>query len=80
MSKEYTEELNRESALENGRDLAFPFSTRYEHHKGLTKREYMASQIMSGLVSGGNDIDYSVELAVQAVDKLLIRLHKNSKI
>ena len=80
MSKEYTEELNRESALENGRDLAFPFSTSYEHHEGLTKREYMASQIMAALVSRGNDIDYSAELAVQSVDKLLIRLNKNSKI
>ena len=80
MSKEYMEELNREAALENGNDLAFPLSTNYEHNEGLTKREYMASQIMAALISRGNDIDYSVEFTVQAVDKLLIGLHKNSRI
>lgn len=80
MNKEYMEELNREAALENGNDLAFPFSINHEYYEGLTKREYIASQIMAALISRGNDIDYSVEFTVKAVDKLLIGLHKNSRI
>ena len=77
MTKEEADELNLESARDNGNELAFPFISNYEHHEGLTKREYMATQLMTGLLSHGHDTRTAVEYSVKAVDLLLIELNKN---
>ena len=39
----------------------------------------MVTQILSGLLSNGHDVDSAVEHAMVAVDKLLIALHTNKK-
>ena len=67
--------MNEERALENGNNSAFP--NQYDY--GMAKREYMATQIMVGLLSHGQDVNTAVEYSVVAVDKLLIALHINEK-
>jgi hypothetical protein len=71
------EKANEERALERGNQLAFPHVG--FNHNGLSKREWMATQIMCGLLSGGCPVNYAVEQTVDAVDKLLIALHTNKK-
>ena len=77
MTPEKAKEMNEERAMENGESLAFPFISNYEHHQGLTKREWMAAQIMSGLLSYGHDTRTAVGYSVNAVDELLIELGKS---
>lgn len=79
MTPEEAEKLNLESAKNNGNDSAFPNKDAYGFlHYGLTKREYMAIQLMSGLLSDGETSPNSAaEHAVVAVDLLLIELNKN---
>lgn len=77
MTKEEADKLNLESARDNGNELAFPFIFNYEYHEGLTKREYMATKLMTGLLSHGHDTRTAVEYSVKAVDLLLIELNKN---
>lgn len=78
MTPEETEKLNLESAKDNGNDSAFPNKDAYGFlHYGLTKREYMATQLMVGLLSHGHDTRTAVEYSVEAVDLLLIELNKN---
>jgi hypothetical protein len=74
MTNEEAQELNKNSALDNGRKLAFPNDNLSPFHEGLTKREYMATQLLSGLLSQ-NTVD--VKLAVDMTDKLLIELSRN---
>lgn len=76
MTPEKANEMNEERALENGTTLAFPLNTGYTQYRGLTKREYMATQIMVGLLSHGQDVNTAVEYSVVAVDRLLIELSK----
>lgn len=76
MTPEKANEMNEERALENGNELAYPLATGQPHHRGLTKREYMATQIMVGLLSHGQDVNTAVEYSVVAVDRLLIELSK----
>lgn len=77
MTPEKANKMNEERALEKGRDLAFPLLTSSGYpHNGMSKREYIATQIMSGLLSHGHDVDSAVEHSVVAVDKLLIELSK----
>lgn len=79
MTSDKANEMNKEKALDNGYEQAFPLSTGtgYPHH-GLTKREYIATQIMIGLLSDGYGVDSSIEQSIIAVDKLLIALHINT--
>lgn len=76
MTPEKANELNREHAKENGNQLAFPIDESIPHHRGLTKREYMATQLMVGLLSNGYGVDSSIEQSIIAVDKLLIKLNE----
>ncbi len=80
MTKEEADKLNLEAAKDNGNALAFPTKDAFGfYHYGLTKREYMATQLMSGLLSDGKTFDMGeiAEHAVVAVDLLLIELNKN---
>jgi len=77
MTKEEVDKLNLESALENGNQLVFPIDSSIPHHYGLTKREYMATQLMSGAMSGHCSPEEAMERAIRGVDLLLIELNKN---
>ena len=78
MTPEEADKLNLEAAKDNGNDSAFPNKDAYGFfHYGLTKREYMATQLMSGLLSHGHDTRTAVEYSVKAVDLLLVELNKN---
>jgi hypothetical protein len=77
MTQEQADELNREQVMGVGKQLAFPLSTGSGYPSvGMTKREYMATQIMSGLLSGGYDVNGAVEKSIIGVDKLLIELNR----
>ena len=79
MTPEKANEINEERAIQNGESLAFPFISKYENHEGLTKREWMATQIMIGLLSHGHDTRTAVEYSIDAVDELLIELGKSKR-
>ena len=77
MTQEDANNLNKEQAMEVGRQLAFPLHTGSGYpNTGMTKREYMATQIMSGLLSSGYDVNGAVEKSIIGVDKLLIELNR----
>ena len=77
MTQEDANNLNKEQAMEVGRQLAFPLSTGSGYpNLGLTKREYMATQIMSGLISNGYSPEDAAERAIRGVDLLLTQLNK----
>ena len=78
MTPEKAKEMNVERVLENGNHLAFPIDSSMPYHNGLTKREYMATQLMAGLLAQGIGIDVAADCSVKAVDNLLIALHVNS--
>ena len=75
MTKEDVDKLNLEKAKENGNLPMNPVVSNF-YHNGLTKREYMATQLMVGLLSHGHDTRTAVEYSVKAVDLLLIELNK----
>jgi hypothetical protein len=75
MTKEDADKLNLEKAKENGNLPMNPVVSNF-YHNGLTKREYMATQLMVGLLSHGHDTRTAVEYSVKAVDLLLIELNK----
>lgn len=75
MTKEDADKLNLEKAKENGNLPMNPVVSNF-YHNGLTKREYMATQLMVGLLSYGHDTRTAVEYSVKAVDLLLIELNK----
>ena len=77
MTKEEADKLNLEAAKDNGNALAFPNKDAWGHyHLGLSKREFIATQIMSSLLSKHDTIT-AVKLSVEAVDLLLVELNKN---
>ena len=77
MTQEDANNLNKEQAMEVGRQLAFPLHTGSGYPStGITKREYMATQIMSGLITNGYSPEDAVERAIRGVDLLLIQLNK----
>ena len=77
MTQDDANKLNREQAMEEGRQLAFPLHTGSgNNNTGLTKREYMATQLMVGLLSNGHNKEIAAGLAVQATELLLIALNK----
>ena len=77
MTQEDANNLNKEQAMEVGKQLAFPLSTGSGYpNTGMTKREYMATQIMSGLITNGYSPEDAAERAIRGVDLLLIQLNK----
>jgi hypothetical protein len=77
MTQEDANNLNKEQAMEVGRQLAFPLHTGSGYpNTGMTKREYMATQIMSGLITNGYSPEDAAERAIRGVDLLLIQLNK----
>lgn len=77
MTKEDADKLNLESVKDNGNALAFPNKDAFGfYHNGLTKREYMATQLAVGLLSYGHDSKTAVEYAVLTTDLLLVELNK----
>ena len=77
MTQEDATKLNKEQAREEGRELAFPLHTGSGYPStGMTKREYMATQLMVGLLSHGHTKETSAVYAVQATELLLIELNK----
>jgi hypothetical protein len=80
MTNEQSDYLNLEAAKNNGKQLAFPLSTGSGYPStGMTKREYMATQLMAASLADGHMIDVAVDRSVEAVDKLLIALLINEK-
>lgn len=76
MTKEDADKLNLEKAKENGNLPMNPVVSNF-YHNGLTKREYMATQLMAGILSDGVvDIYSAVGQAIHATDLLLIELNK----
>jgi len=77
MTQEDANKLNKEQAMEEGRQLAFPLSTGSGYPNiGMTKKEYMATQLMVGLLSNGHNKEIAAGLAVQGTELLLIELNK----
>ena len=80
MTSEKANEMNEERALENGNDSAFPNKDAYGFlHYGLSKREWMSTQLMAGMLAQGIGSDVAADCSVRAVDNLLIALHINQK-
>jgi hypothetical protein len=77
MTEEEVNKKNEERALENGSALAYPLNTSYTFHRGMTKREYMATQLMSGFLTQGYTSDVAADRSIKAVDDLLIALYVN---
>ena len=78
MTPEEADKLNLESAKDNGNDSTFPNKDAVGYlHYGLTKREYMATQLMSGAMSGHCSPEEAMGRAIRGVDLLLIELNKN---
>ena len=79
MTPEKAKEMNVERSIENGNQLAFPIDASIPYHNGLTKREYMATQLMAGLLAHGYSWDVAADRSIKAVDDLLIALYVNQK-
>jgi len=77
MTSEKANEMNEERALENGNQLAFPIHVDFPYHNGLTKREYIATQLLSGAIShSAMENESMVHEVIRITDKLLIELKK----
>lgn len=77
MTQEEANNLNKEQAMEVGRQFAFPLFTGSGYPtNGLTKREYMATQVFSGLITSGYSPEDAAERAIKGVDSLLTQLNK----
>ena len=77
MTPEKANEMNEERVLENGNDSAFPNQdTRGFLHYGLTKREYIATQLMAAAMAGHCSPEEALDRAIKGVDLLLIELNK----
>ena len=76
MTPEQANELNRDYAKENGNQLAFPIDRTLPFHPGLTKREWMATQLMAGMLAQGIGSDIAAHSAITATDRLLMQLNE----
>lgn len=77
MTPEKANEMNEERALENGNDSTFPNQdTRGFLHYGLTKREYIATQLMAAAMASHCSPKEALDRAIKGVDLLLIELNK----
>ena len=75
MNQERANELNLEKAKENGNLPMNPVVNNF-YHNGLTKREYMATQLMAAAMTGGYSPKDALTRAIEGVDLLLIELNK----
>jgi hypothetical protein len=77
MTPEKAKEMNEERALENGDKLAFPIDSSIPYHNGLTKREYIATQLLSGVVARSSieTVHTLMDDVIRVTDLLLIKLH-----
>jgi len=68
--------------MTNRHDCAFPIHVEeMSTNFGLSKREYIASQILAGLISrGGGDMDIQPMIAVQMADALIDALNKSLQV
>ena len=73
MREEYVEKLNEERLRGVGNLPVFPFND----NGGLTKREYIATQLLASLINTHGDIDLASKTAVKYADSLIKEL--NSK-
>jgi hypothetical protein len=68
--------------MTNGKDSAFAHVTEFgTHHPGLTKREYFAATILSGLLSDSGvctDLNLT-DTAVEFADHLIASLNQEAK-
>ena len=77
MTQEDANNLNQEQGLENGNDSVFPNQdTRGFLHYGLTKREYITTQLMAAAMAGHCSPKEALDRAIKGVDLLLIELNK----
>ena len=64
----------------NKEDLAFPYTDFDENHKGLTKREYIATKVLAGMFVGYSngfpDKQIICKSAIEFTDELLKQLSK----
>ena len=68
--------MSNDIVKECGSEAAFSFVTKGGTTVwGLTKREYIATQLMAGYLSEGFAMGTAADLAVQASDLLLIKLN-----
>ena len=62
----------------NNTDLAFPFTDFTKSHEGLTKREYIVTQVLAGLLASCTSsfpgTKYVVSQAIEYTDELLKQL------
>jgi hypothetical protein len=66
-------------AQANGSDAAFPYgSDNGGYREGLTKREYIAATVMSGMVQSTGSVSTDAKLSVKAADALLAALEAQS--
>lgn len=80
MTNEKANEMNEERAIEYGNDSAFPNKDAYGfYHYGLSKREWMATQLMTGFLTQGYAGDVAADRSIKAVNDLLIGLYVNQK-
>ena len=80
MTNEKANEMNEERAIEYGNSSAFPNKDAYGfYHYGLTKREWMATQLMAGFLTQGYTSDVAADRSIKAVNDLLIALHVNKE-
>ena len=80
MTNEKSNEMNEERALDRGNELAFPLSTGSGYPStGMTKREYIATQLMAGFLTQGYASDVAADRSIKAVNDLLIALHVNKE-
>lgn len=70
MREEYVEKLNEERLRGVGNLPAFPFND----SGGLTKREYIATQLLASLINTHGDIDLA-KTAVKYADSLIKELN-----
>ena len=80
MTNEKANEMNEERSLDRGNELAFPLSTGSGYPStGMTKREWMATQLMAGFLTQGYASNVAADHSIKAVNDLLIALHVNKE-
>jgi len=61
--------------MSNGKKGAFACETNAKWNLGLTKREYMATAMLQGLLSGGRTVgNEAVRVSIELTDELLKQL------
>jgi hypothetical protein len=61
--------------MSNGKKGAFACETNAKWNLGLTKREYMATAMLQGLLSGGRTVgNEAVSISIELADELLKQL------